>query len=392
MKTLPIICFIILTLGLPLFGQSEWQSIPDANLYTGNYRQAIEDFTLYIERNPENPIGYIQRAKAYGMLGEFTSKENDIIKAIQINPVKTQLILSKGNRTSVVAKKAFDYSQVDGVFTKSPVRILDYTLSLDDLDYLSMSIVSNILRSAINFDLENVEQLIEQEKFNEIPDYLRSDIVGLYFLKSGDLESAIEYFEFSTNQNPKYALAYHNLAIAHYLDGDTKNALEEIQVALNLQKDLPLLHYTKASFIELSDPKLALEYYRRAIELDDQYTEAKVNYSTLLKSNGNYDESLVMMSSSLDDVQQLTERNFIEGNMHLIDGDYTSAISSYNDFLTYESDDPDGLYNRGLAYLLSSNYQEGCRDIDASLAQKKLAERREIFNQLCLSIPLLWNN
>lgn len=390
MKSLPIITFIIVTLCLPVIGQSDWPSIPDANLYTGNYRQAVEDFSEYIDRNPNNPIAYIQRAKAYGMLGEFTSKENDILKAIQLNPVKTHLILSKGNRTSAVAKKAFDYSQKDGSFTKSPVRIQDYSLSLDELDNLSMSIVRNILKSAISYDLGSVELLIDQQKFSDIPDYLRSDMVGLYYLKSGELDEATHYFEQSTQQNPKYALAYHNLAIAHYLSGDVEAALEEIQIALELKEDLPLLHYTKASFIEMSNPKLALDYYQKAIALDDNYTEAKVNYSSLLKSDGNYDDSLVYLSSSLDNVDQLTERKFIEGTLSLVDGDYTAAISSYNEYLTFEPEDPDGLFNRGLSYLLLSNYNEGCSDIDASLTLKNDLERSEIFNQLCLSTPILW--
>ena len=393
MKLLTLITVIVSTLVVTLSGQS-YPSIPDANLYTGNYRQAVEDFSDYIERNPENPVGYIQRAKAYGMLGEFTSKDNDIRKAIELNPVKTNLILNKSVRSSLIAKKAFDYKSNGDLFTKSPVRLEDYSHSLGELnvDSSSISIIKNILHSAIGYDLVKIEAQMNRDDFFNMPEYLRSDIVGLYALKSGDLEGAIKYFELSIEQNSEYALAYHNLSVAHYLAGDVESAVIEIKKALELNRNSPLFNYTKASFIESSNPELALDYYKEAIDLDNKYTEAKVNYSALLKSRGNYDDSLIQSASSLDSLDQLTERNFMEGGIHLVDGDYSAAVSSYTDFLTYQSDDPDGLYNRGLSYLLLTNYSAGCQDLEESINREPNSEREEVFKQLCLTIPVSWNN
>lgn len=61
--------------------------------------------------------------------------------------------------------------------------------------------------------------------------------------------------------------------------------------------------------------------------------------------------------------------SMIDGNTRLLEHDYWGAISRYNDAMRQFSEPwPELLYNRGIAYLLVDNYNNGCDDLNRSVA------------------------
>ena len=394
MKNILIILFLLIGQISPQFAQEHWLNNSEFNLYQGNYRQALEDLNNHIDAFPNQPSAYVKRARVYGILGEFTLQEQDLKRAQELNSLKTNLVLNKQARSNIAATKTFEYESNKAIFQKSPVRLADYRQSLSSyqLEDADIKVIGQILKSAVAYDVSLLQELISSEDFQDVPTYLKHDINGLYELKKGNLDKAELYFNQAIATHSSYAFAYHNLAIAHFLQGEIDQAMSEIKLAIELDQDLPLFYYSKARIIESIDPDKALTYYKKAIVLDQNYTEAKINYGVLLQSLGRFNEGFRVQNNSVDDLKLIPERKYIDGMLHLIDGQYETAISDYTDFLAFKPNDPDALFNRGISHLIMSNYGDGCKDLENSISQSSDEERLSVFNQLCVNTTAQWKN
>ena len=360
----------------------------------GEYPQAVEHLTNYIQRHPDESIGYIKRAQAYGASGQLDLQALDLKTAQEINLVKTNMYINKDYRSKVIAKKTYNYGKSDDLFGKSPIRLTDYNkwLNSTDLGEEQMRVINNVLRSAIVYDFDAVKELTTSNSFQGIPSYLKYDMLGLYELKRGNFEKASELFNQSIADNDTYAMAYHNLGISYYLRSEMTQAIDALQSAITLDSNIPLFYYSKAKVNESINPSGALDYYEKAIELDDEYNEAMLDYSILLKSLGQFGQGSIYLNNGLRGLDNDLEKRFVKGSILLVEGDYLSAIDIFDDFLAQQPNDAEALYNRGLSHILVSNYDAGCRDLNQSSKTLTDSSRLEIINQLCSTVNNPFDN
>lgn len=357
------------------------------SMVTGDYTTAIEHLTNYIQARPDEAVGYLKRAKAYGATGQFELQNKDLQKAESINKVKADMFFNKDYRSNIIAKKAYNYGLSDSLFNKSPIRFYDYQdgLMSSDLQDEELVVINKILSSAIEYDMYSVKELTRDESFEGVPDYIKSDMLGLYELKTGNLETATNLFLQSIAQNDSYAMAHHNLSIAYYLQSNTDQAIDAIKSAIKIDSNIPLFYYSKAKMQELDNPSIALDYYQKAIALDDNYSEALLDYALLLKSLGEFSRGTIYLNMGASVLGNVQEKRFVEGSIFIVEGDYFSAISKFNEFLSVDPDDPEALFNRGLSHVLVSNYDDGCKDLKKSKDLLNDSVKLELVDKLCFN-------
>ena len=77
--------------------------------------------------------------------------------------------------------------------------------------------------------------------------------------------------------------------------------------------------------------------------------------------------TLDLMMADLDQAIKLSPKNvyahFNKGNVYMLQGDYTSAISSYSHAIELKPDLGEAYYNRGLMYLRMGNKTLGVADL-----------------------------
>jgi tetratricopeptide (TPR) repeat protein len=77
--------------------------------------------------------------------------------------------------------------------------------------------------------------------------------------------------------------------------------------------------------------------------------------------------TLDLVMADLNQVIKLSPKNvyahFNKGNVYMLQGDYTSAISSYSTAIELKPDLAEAYYNRGLMYLRMGNKALGVADI-----------------------------
>jgi tetratricopeptide (TPR) repeat protein len=164
-------------------------------------------------------------------------------------------------------------------------------------------------------------------------------------------------------------------------------AKEDLEIAISINDELPMFHFAFAKLNQKIDNfDTAKEYYKNAIDIDNNYIEASANYSQLLKSIGDFDASLIYLSD-LDSYRiDTAEEHYLKANLHFVYGEYLDAKNHFTEYLSSYPEDDDAQYNLGLTKLLLREYSEGCECISKSLEINVNEKRMEIYDAYCSNI------
>ena len=96
--------------------------------------------------------------------------------------------------------------------------------------------------------------------------------LGIAYLRAGDEENALKSLQAALERNPASAAAHHQIGILHRGQGDFAAALEAYKKALQLKPDYALAHRNIGILYDLylQQPALALDHYRRYLELSTE--------------------------------------------------------------------------------------------------------------------------
>ncbi|BAZ10518.1 TPR repeat-containing protein [Calothrix sp. NIES-4071] len=226
---------LILSSGLTSFG---------ALLYNfGNYKSAIDNYTLAIQCNPQDGIAYFNRGIAKVMIDEYEAAIEDFNQALQINPQNSQAYTERGIARSMIGNN------------EAAIEDCSHAIQLNPELYRAY--------------------------------YGRGD-ARLY---TGDIEGAIEDFTYLVSNKP-CAFYYYNLACLQYLNNSKAKAIKNFTKAIDykyeytnvleqIEYDLYEIlspthrlrsyasHYFRSNiFYELSDKEAANEDYQEAIAIE----------------------------------------------------------------------------------------------------------------------------
>lgn len=152
---------------------------------------------------------------------------------------------------------------------------------------------------------------------------------GIQFYQKGDLESALEQFKKSLENDPDNGNTSHYLARIYYDMGQKQLALSYYKDAarFNENDSVSTLGIGQVYF-DMGDQKNAMMYYNRALEMAPNYALAYYNRGTLLGMQNKYIDAL-------DDLNKSIDLDTTNGNAFV---------------------------NRGLAYFYLKQMNSACRD------------------------------
>lgn len=389
---------VILLFPIVSFGQlmENWISMGDTQFKLNNTILAIESYTTHIETYPDDPLGYIKRAKVYFFTGQEDLANTDLQMANSLNPFAF-LYIDPDLRASSFATKTYHYdpAQSEDEFFKSPIKIDHYTKVLSDLD--AMHAQDDILLEAMENiqekDFDNALSLLNEVNQNELNTSVVLDLRGLIEYKKGNLEEALLLFDKAIIENPNFPIAYHNRSLVYKQLGFIDLAKKDLKKAISMNSNISLFHFTMAAVAEKNyDVQDAIDSYDKALQIEPNYNEAMHNYTVLLKRIGEYDDAMLlidegMASSPNDPIHKLTK-----GNLHFIFGEFHEAEEAYSDYVLYRDNDLEGLYNLGLTQLLLGKKFEGCLHIEATINDKTNKDRLLLYEHFCEKTPELNNS
>jgi tetratricopeptide (TPR) repeat protein len=387
-QLIKITVVLLALITMSQYSQAQTNAINSADLYIkqGNFQKAIDELTEHIDINPADAQAYVKRAVAYEILGQKALKEKDLQYANYLNPF-SYMYLSNTSRSAVYDKKKYDYNfdQSSESFKKSPVKNNYYNLYLKDQlgIHAQDSLIEQVIYSLSTSDIENAERLLVDIEETENISGIINDIKGIIELKKNNLDEAIDYFTLSINKMPNFPLAYHNRAIAYKMQGNYEEAKNDLTKAISLNENISVFYFTLAKLSErLEDPSEAIYNYKKAIDRNPNYIEARTNYSVLQKTLGNYDEAISGLNA-ITRSDDNSNNSFIKGGIHLTYGEYENAIKEFDKYLIKNSNDSDAIFNRGLAKILSGYKIDGCEDIETSIDLISNEKRIQIFDSFC---------
>ena len=286
---------------------SSWVFRKLGEIYSKNFEDYVEAEKYYnkaIELNPEDYLGYSNRAYFYeNFLNDYDKALKDYNKSVSLDSKNEEQYYSRARFYRRVLK--------------------DYDKALIDIDK-AININTNYIdayyeKSFVYFDLKDDDsalpiqlKLIEiQEKdggfasrstYNNIGTIYRKrayNSVTKNFLES-DSNLAIKYYEKSIALDSMYTTALYNLAFTYEYHFDDKERAEKyydkaIEVAESLDKDNESLfniskpYLNKAQFNERKyDYKNAIKNYNKAAEINNKEWAAYYNIGNMLSTESVY--------------------------------------------------------------------------------------------------------
>lgn len=385
-STINIILVLLIALPMPAQQLSEWIVLGHNSYKQGDVPAAILYYNKHIELKPNDPLGYLYRAKIHQANGNNYLSQLDLRIAEQLNPLSLMYI-NPALRSIQQAKKSYDYNfeNLDENFVKSPTRLEEYKKVLQELDlgHSQDSLIEVALTYLNKKNIDKAEEVLEQIQLTNLNKAIVLDLKGKVTLKRGEYNKAEKLFLRSISHDSNFVIAYHNLSICYSLLGQHEKAIENLNKAISLKDDVSLFYFTLAKLNEINgDNNEAIENYKRALSIDIEYEEALVNYSQLLKSLGEYEEGMIYLTKAID-ITNEDQKIYFEANLQFVYGEYDESLKLYESYLLKNPNDPDAIYNSGLTKILLNHHAEGCLDIEESLGLKQNNKRQNLYNLFC---------
>lgn len=104
---------------------------------------------------------------------------------------------------------------------------------------------------------------------------------GNVLLRSGNLNAAQQLFEQAIKANPANAIGYYDLGVVYQQEGQRPDALREYRLALAEDPKYVPAIYNRAVLYEVTNPPLAIFYFRTIISLQPDSPTAYLNLGLL---------------------------------------------------------------------------------------------------------------
>jgi len=129
-----------------------------------------------------------------------------------------------------------------------------------------------------------------------------------------------------------------------------------------MELDVKNYNIARANY-EKGETKIAIEYFKKAIEINADYFEAHYNLGVIYYMNEEYDLAIEELSSAVDINEQDYDAYYNLGLSYFSKNDYENTIKTFTKAIAISSKDPDIFYNRGLAYynLATNDFKEAVK-------------------------------
>jgi serine/threonine protein kinase len=324
-------------------------------------------------------LGSLKRVIARSSVMRFKGTKtplSQIAQELKVDGLITGAVLRSGDRVRVTA-------QLINPATEAQLWAQSYERDLRDVLSLQNEIVSAITREIkVQLTPQEETRLASARQVNpEAYDaYLKGQYERHKFSRQG-LDSALKYFELALEKDPEYAPAY--AGVSGVWGGfkqqgfmSSAEATPKLKAAalkaLELDNTLAEVHYTLAGIDTWTDWDWlgAEREFRRAIELNPNYADARIYYSHLLNYMGRPKEAAVEADRgvALDPLNTLVQDIYA---MYLMQARrYDDAVAVLLNILKTSPDDAIGLSTLRSVYHMKHMYKEALEIWKASYVAK----------------------
>jgi TolB-like protein/tetratricopeptide (TPR) repeat protein len=317
-----------------------------------------------------NSLTHIKDLRVVARTSAFSFKNKnldvrDIGRKLNVDTVLEGSVRKAGDRLRIT-------TQLIDVFEGYHLWSEKYDLVMDDVfaiqDEITLSIVDKLRVKLLGTEKEAI-----LKRYTENLEAYNFYLKGRFFtdkMTADGLHKAIDYFEQAIKQDSQYALAYTGLADSYGLLGfydymHPKEALTKARMAaskaLEIDPELAEAH-TSRGFVRLFydwDWQAAEEDFKRAFELNPNYTPAHTWYAFYHAATGSLDKAIREDKRALELDPLSITANVIMGTLLLRANQFEQARASFSKALEM---DPNLVKTHGIfgqTLILESKYDEG---------------------------------
>jgi|GEM_PF-5551536 len=272
--------------------------------WRGDYDDALDEFDEAIDLEPDWAEAYFSRAISYSGQGDYDDGLDEIQTAnelmgeldpgmvgwrlfIQIQESNTAEAILDGerilaeNRSDIIGVSNLAYSYFEDEQFQAALDVIDVVFEYAPNDLFSFD---------LRRDAHDELNLDDDSRFDE------AMIDGIEAYQDGDYDDAVEYFEDAiddaedtTRPNFNMAIASWNLALVLLVDGETDDAFDVLDSALELSPEMGTLYYLKAiaQYNTGVDEDEILENINAGIEIDPDYPNNYIFRAFFYADEGN---------------------------------------------------------------------------------------------------------
>ncbi len=280
------------------FDVDDFENLFDHFIESGDFGQATKVIELSNKQHPFASSLAIRKAQLFIVKGQLNDSLTILNTVEKIEPFNVDLLLLKATVFSQMhqnEKAILYYSKaIDNQATNVIEIKLDMAMEYQELQQFEKSIL--LLADILDNDPENEIALHEIAHCYEMIEKIEDGIEffetfldehpfsATAWFNQGDLytrlemtEKAIEAYDFSISIKEDFAHAYFNKASVYANEGDFKNALESYMECSNHEGLNPLTFcFIGECFEKLEDYKMALHYYDKVLEVDENWGDAYI--------------------------------------------------------------------------------------------------------------------
>ncbi|HEX4951192.1 MAG TPA: tetratricopeptide repeat protein [Blastocatellia bacterium] len=310
------------------------QFVRDASNVTEAERLARE----VLEADANNIEGYILRASVRTAQQKWADAEQDLKRALELNPKRIESHLSYAKfwqerargateKTTFLAEAEKNFKQAIGLDAKSSLAHLAFAdflfsnqrmeeaeaqlkqaVEADGTDRIALAAIARFYESRKNFG-EAEKYLSKLAEVNPDKNAGRAQLIDLH-ARDGKVDQAINEYQELIKQSPKYIQAYVQLAGLLMGKGDLTGAQQQIDAAL---------------------------------KVDKQNTDALLMRGRLNIANGKLRDAIADLEQVLKNEPRHAMGLYFMADARVRDGDPERARSDVNELLKYYPDSPAGL-------------------------------------------------
>lgn len=354
----------------------------------GEDNRAIEDFNFVLEQEPDNMIALYNRALLLDNTGDYKGAIRDISAVIQEYP---QFWAGYKKRAEIRRKVGDVYGAERDEF-----KIFQAQMAVNAGTYKS----SGKTRKKSENNIEKYNKLVEEDTHEPENEYA-SDYRGRVQNRQTELKTLPNYVltYYKNSAKIQEYVAYcrdvealnqsHLLPLSIYMSNLESNCTEdrlqehfqwisELSDKLDAQPgQISLLLHRSFDYYHVRDFENAIADLNEILAKDDSYVmalflRAQVRCAQLDASGATMQASELRLGylMVLQDLTKCVEMNpemsyahYNRGNVFVRLADYSAAVHAYDEAVKLDAKFPDAFFNRGVAYLLNNEIDNGLSDL-----------------------------
>jgi tetratricopeptide (TPR) repeat protein len=309
----------------------------------GRYMQAIEKLTRAVDYDARNVHAYYNLTLAYKHMGQYPEARKTILKAKQIAPNDSRIILLAGNLLNETndTKGAIE-TYKDGLSSSPNDPYLVYNLA-----------VSLYKQGSVVDAIENFKKAILLSKNGQVAEFSHGYLGTIYYHRD-DLDGAEHHFREAFSIKPNEAKYAYNLGLILLKKKKNEEALGFFQKALDAGTNDPQIYrYIAESFEDLKMHENAIVALERALTIRPDDIDTMFQLADLYYNKGNLSraEDLFRRLVKITPGDTNTENALVNLGIILDDMErHSEAISALEQAISINPKNDTAYYNLGIAY------------------------------------------